>query len=56
MTVGELIKKLAQYDFDCHVHLVNLSDDSGDSDEMLTERDIDEQHGHVLISHSKPTQ
>lgn len=52
MTVAELIKKLAQYDFDARVFLVNMSDDTGESDVALKEADIDEDHGHILISHT----
>lgn len=52
MTVAELIKKLAQYDFDAQVHLVNLSDDTGDSDAPLQEKNISQDHGHILISHT----
>ena len=52
MTIGELIKKLASYELDQTVYLVSLSDDSGDSDSILEEGDIDEKDGYVLISHS----
>lgn len=52
MTVAELIKKLASYDLSAQVFVVDLSDDSGDSDELLTERGVSEEHGHVLITHS----
>lgn len=54
MTVGELIKKLASYELDQVVYLANLSDDSGDSDQLLTEKAISEESGYVVISHSKP--
>lgn len=52
MTVGELIKKLASYDLDQIVYLANLSDDSGDSDVRLDEKDIDDVDGYIVISHT----
>lgn len=54
MTVGELIKKLASYELDDQVFLVNLSDDSGDEDVILNPEAIDKDHGHVLICHTPP--
>ena len=52
MTVGQLIKKLAEYDFDSMVFLVSIKDDLGDSDEVLNPEAISEDSGHFLITHS----
>lgn len=53
MTVGELILLLDKYDKHLEVGIVNLVDDTGDSDELLTEQSIDQVGDKVIISHSK---
>lgn len=53
MTVAELIDSLSAYDQDLEVGIVNLSDDTGDSDEPITEKSIDQVGDKVIISHSK---